>query len=335
MKTIVPQGLKSPYESRLTKELNDEGILLPEIVEPSMQALDEIVPEVVSFLASDDAQQVIYRGSRGCRRVHRRKFGDRLANALRMHPKKLHHEIYDTLRFMNLAHRRKDDWIDVDAGFADYYMTLLATKLSSNIGAGLLTDLAPSHRLGMASKLGAPGSMLALDELHPHYRSRRMARRAQGLVVDVFLENISISPHTPIKKILKFRKEHAPELARFRKKIAELAGKMPLDAPIEALRQYATDAYSTELSPAIDDVKNALATQRIRWLSGSLMKMAFLSIGSSSTLAGLGLAVPNALLAGAGISMLATSAMYAYDRRKEISANPYLYLLKSQKRFGT
>lgn len=335
IKTIVPEGHDTPYESRLTQELSGEGILQPEIVQPRRRVLDELVPEVVAFLNSDDAEQIIFRGQRGRHRMHSGKFGERLARMVRIHPMKLHHEIEYMLHELDLAHRRGDDWLDVDTGFADYYMTLLATHLSQDIGAGLLTDLAPSHRLGISSRLGSPGSMLVPGDFDPRYRRRWNARQAQGIVVDVFLENLTISPQTSLKKILKFRRDHATELARFRKKVAELAERMPANAPLKAMRQHAQDAYATELAPAIDDMKNALASHRIKWLSGSLLKLAFLSIGSSSTLAGLGLAVPNALLVGAGISMLATSAMYAIDRRREIADNPYLFLLKSQRQFGT
>ena len=40
----------------------------------------------------------------------------------------------------------------VDSVFADFYMTLLATRLAERTGAGLLTPMTASHKLSLAVK---------------------------------------------------------------------------------------------------------------------------------------------------------------------------------------
>ena len=44
-----------------------------------------------------------------------------------------------------------------------------------------------------------------------------------------------------------------------------------------------------------------------------------------------GLAVPTALLAGAGISLIATGAMYNVDKKESLRANPFAYLLSLER----
>jgi hypothetical protein len=69
-------------------------------------------------------------------------------------------------------------------------------------------------------------------------------------------------------------------------------------------------------------------------MSEGLLKIAFLSAGSSTMLVMAGLAVPTALLAGAGISLIATGTMYNVDKQESLRANPFAYLLSVERELG-
>lgn len=71
----------------------------------------------------------------------------------------------------------------------------------------------------------------------------------------------------------------------------------------------------------------ALKGHRIRWLADGLLQVASLSAGATTVLLAAGLAVPTALLAGSGISLIANGAMHNADRRESLRANPYAYVL--------
>jgi hypothetical protein len=57
-------------------------------------------------------------------------------------------------------------------------------------------------------------------------------------------------------------------------------------------------------------------------LTMTLLRVAFLSSASSTMLVMAGPAVPTALLAGAGISLVATGAVYNVDRQESLRTNP-------------
>jgi hypothetical protein len=62
-------------------------------------------------------------------------------------------------------------------------------------------------------------------------------------------------------------------------------------------------------------------------MGDGLLRTAFLSVGSSTMLVAAGLAVPTALLAGAGLSLIVSATMYNVDKRESLRSNPYSYLL--------
>jgi hypothetical protein len=138
---------------------------------------------------------------------------------------------------------------------------------------------------------------------------------------------MGIAPDTPIDRLIEFRGKHQDELAQFRTKVEQLAASVETDLSTEALRRRIMDLYAREVVPAMSNLKAALKGRRIKWLSDGLFKVGFLSAGSSTMLVMAGLAVPTALLAGAGISLIATGVMYNVDRRDSLRANPFAYLL--------
>jgi Kef-type K+ transport system membrane component KefB len=52
-------------------------------------------------------------------------------------------------------------------------------------------------------------------------------------------------------------------------------------------------------------------------------------------MAALGLAVPQALLVGAGISITASAVLYNLDKKKSLRDNPFAYVLAAKKTFSS
>jgi hypothetical protein len=338
VRTIVPVSIDQPYSSRTARALQDAEFLVPLRVHSDMEDIEELTEDVISYLKTSEGVEFLLReaephGSR----IHLEKLPRAFRGLAEIHPEKLPWQIrHEVERALRSPHR--GEWLEVDQRFADYYMTLLATRLSDRVGAGLLTPLASADRLALSAKTDTQlqgvfpnafwGGHLRLWE-YEAMRPRRRAPRtlAQGLLAHLALERVAVDPETPVEELLEFRRKHGDELAQFRTKVEQLTAAVNADMPLEALRQRALDIYNNEVSPAVSNLKKALDGGRIRWLGEGLLKIAFLSVGTSSMLVATGLSVPTALLAGAGLSLVASGVMYNVDRAESLRSNPFSYLL--------
>jgi hypothetical protein len=262
----------------------------------------------------------------------------RLAN---IHPQKLPYEIRRILGRIGSPSQRGNQWLQVDEGFAMFYMTLLANQLAERVDAAIVTPSSTAERVAISARLdsqppplpwhryGPPGRR----EYEAFGRRRRMPKRlAPGMLAELTVQRIAISPNTSVDDLLKFRQAHKDELARFRTEISNLAGAVNEDLPIEALRQRVSDIYSNQVDPAIADLKSALDGRRIRWFAEGLLKLASLSAGPALVAAGV--PVPTALLAGAGLSFIILGTMYNVDKRDTLRNDPFAYLLSAGKELG-
>lgn len=330
IQTIVPRSIESPYTLDSAKALQDAGVLSPLYVTPDLEDVEELLPDVIRYLKSEEGLQLLSGADRDYIYLHQEKMPLGFRELSRLHPAKMNYKLQDMLFELDIARPGRDNFLNVDGKFADFYMTLLATKLSERSGAGLLTSSSLPHNLGIKVKADAaiPSVIGARDEerMMRHHREVVPKEIAQGLLVELMFEKISIAPDTPISKIIQYREKHASELGRFRKVVGELTSSLPDEAPLGAMQQYVNDLYLNEVAPSIDDLKKSLTGSRIKWLTNSWMKVAFISAGSSSMLIGMGLATANALLVGAGISMVGSGILYNVDKQASIRTNPYSYL---------
>lgn len=331
IQTIVPRSIEDPYSLDSAKALQDAGVLSPLHVNSDMRDIDKLLSDVIRYLKSEEGLQLLSQADREFVYLHPEKMPRGLRRLSRMHPGKMPYMLEDMLYELDIARPGRDDFMDVDSQFADFYMTLLATKLSEQNGSGLITSATLPHNLSLKVKADAamPSIIGARDEERMMHRYWDTAPKeiAQGLLVDLMLEKISISPETPIDKIIQYRESHAAELGRFRKLVGELTSTLPDDAPLAAMQQHVSDLYLNEVGPAVDDLKKSLTGSRIKWLANSWMKLSFISAGSSSMLIGMGLATTNALLVGAGISMVGSGILYNVNKQDSIRGNPYSYLV--------
>jgi hypothetical protein len=341
VKTIVPASMPEPYSGGAAKEMFDAGVLSPLHVHPGMACVERLAEKVFEYLGSGEADGVLVEGGlHPTDLIHPEKLPE-LREFVHMHPEKLPYEIEAKLG--RLMDGREGEWVRVDRPFARFYMTLLATELASSQGIALLTDLPASDRLAvnvrLDGKLGIPnlrfGDPPWLRSGRDWHRERRMpGALAPALLADLTLQRIAVSPNTPVEKILRFREDHQGELGRFRTKMADLTKSIDGELPLAALQQRVSDIYSNEVGPAIDELKNSLSSSKIKWAMESFLKTSMLSVPTGGAMVALGLSMPYALLAGAGISLTVSAVLYNFEKQQEMRRNPFSYLLSAESHFA-
>src|SRR6185312_11676523 len=294
-----------PYSSETGRVLQNSGFLVPLRVHSGMEEIEELTDDALTYLNSREGAELLIGGTEGGRHhIHLEKLPRRLRKLSEMHPEKLPYEIRHILSSMMSPSRRGADWLDVDDGFALFYMTLLANRLAERVGASLLTPLPPADRLAVAARLDAQLHEFVPWGLHEPGRRwreyeafgprRRLPRTlAPAMLAQLAIERVAIAPDVPIDKLLKFKESHRDELGQFRAKIEQLAQSVAEDLPAEALRQRVSDIGLNEIGPAIANLKRALEGRRIRWFSEGLLKVAFLSAGPTTMLAAVWLVCTN------------------------------------------
>jgi hypothetical protein len=343
VRTIVPESIEAPYSTETGRALEAAEFLVPLRVHSGMHEIEELTADTLAYLETAEGAELLFAERGGGRHdIHVEKLPYSLRRLAQMDPQELLYQIPRWLEMLAAPSTRGPEWLRVDEGFANFYMTLLASRLAERVGAGLLTSLPAADRLAVTARLDAQ-----LNGLVPwgmrwpwrHWREyeafgprHRMPRHlAPGMLAHLAIERMAVVADTPIDRLIDFRERHRGELALFRAKVEQLAAAVETDQPMEALRQHIVDLYTNEVEPAIANLKQALNGRRIRWLGDGLLKIAFLSAGSSTMLAAAGLDVPSALLAGAGLSLVVSGTMYNVDRRESLRANPYTYLLLAER----
>lgn len=320
VRTIVPQSTHSPYSTRLARELHDQGILVPFRVSPDMEEINELSDMVLDYLTDPASNAVLFGGK-----------------SVDVHPEKLPYQIRDELNLIS----SRDGWLRVNSQFANYYMTLLATRIGNRLGIGVVTDERTADQLVCSVWRGRPLSEHDvglgpqwLGELDT-YRPRRALPKeiAAGMLVDLVFQSIMLPKHVPVRMLIAFRRDHFEELAVFRREIAKLTSELPGDLSVEALRQAVHDQYEANVRPALASLRRSLSAQGWDAGLGGLVKVSALSAGPASALVVAGVSAPVALLAAAGISLTASAVMLANERRKIRNQNPYAYLMSIQQQW--
>ncbi|NJL28117.1 MAG: hypothetical protein HC897_09565 [Thermoanaerobaculia bacterium] len=342
VRTIVPESIETPYSSDTALELAEAGFLVPLRVHSGMEEIEELTPDVLTYLNTSEGLELLCGSPVGARdHIHVEKLPYQLGRLAKIHPEKLPYEVRHMIERIGSRSHRADEWLEVDQPFALFYMTLLASRLAERVGAGLLTPMPAAEQLAVAARLDAqlqgiipwnPAGPRRWREYEAFGTRRHMPRTlAPGMLAQLAIQRIAIARETSVASLMEFKRQHKDELAQFRTKIGQLASTVDANLPAEALRQRVSDLYTTEVEPAIKDLKKALDGRRVRWLGEGLLRIAFLSAASSSMFVTAGLATPTALLAGAGLSLIVSGTMYNVDKREALRSNPFTYLLSAEK----
>jgi len=159
---------------------------------------------------------------------------------------------------------------------------------------------------------------------------------ASGLLANLVLDDILISPDTPITDVVRFRNRHRDEIARFRNEINKLAneGDNQDNLPPDALLQKIQALYDDGIKPAVNDLKSSLRAQRISGAQGGLSAILFCSpvfSAMQSPQLDLGLAIS----LGIGATLVTNVISYRLNRKEALRQNPYSYLVKVAQRFSS
>lgn len=331
--TIVPRSFESPYKKRAAREFYEEGLLVPYYVHPDMKVVQSLGDNVLRYIESPEGEEVLT----GFRKYRREPpLTVKVKELSRIHPSKFSFKIRRALKETDFySTGRNGNWVLVDKKFGEFYMDLLASQISNEIGAGLLTDKTLHYKLANAVRRDVyrPEWTHRLHrEQSPAQKKRKIISLAEGMLADLILQKIEINPQTSVKKILKFREKHSDKLGCFRKEVEKLVSSFPCDLSPKAFHQYTYDIYTNEVKPTIKGLKDGLKDIKIEFLTNNFMKISFFSTSSTSIpLAFLGLSAPYALLAGAGSSLVLSCISYNRKKDKFLRENPFSYLLDTEK----
>lgn len=280
------------------------------------------------------------------------------------------------------ARINKDGWFETSTAFANYYMTLLANKISALRGVALVSDYnlydqltlkirngrETDYRFSECPECGEPvrfergrfyGRPLGKCErcgtsLQWHYVNgvRLIARKndiygpniesmADGLLAQIALNKVAIRSDIGMDKIIDFKIRNEKSLRAFRGALSKLVQALYDSNNIEslqALQERLNSIYINEVSPSIDDIKNELNSNAISTIMAdfsltgmsSIISLGLGAISTTATLPHLGI---YSILAGTGISIVATSILHN-QRKNQILRNPYSYVLSVETELG-
>lgn len=324
--TIVPSSINKPYESNSSKYLFDEGILKPVRVNPDNDFVAALTEDTLNYLNTNEGfQLLVQRGSRHSV-IHRDKMPRDVSNLFHIHPEKLPYEIQHQLR-SNLS---RGGWMQVDTNFAKFYMTLLANKICERKNIALLTDNLLTSNLSDKARLDNQIAIKGQEySYYDRERNERYIHLAQGLLTNLVIKGIRIRRTSSLVDVVEFKKRHKDELGMFRTNIAKLTQNVSKDLPFEAMKQQIEDIYEDEFLPAYNNFKKALKGSGVKWAADNFMKISFFSTSATAVpMTLLGLAMPHAILAGVGVSLITSAISYNQEKREKLRTNPYSYLLQ-------
>lgn len=320
--TIVPESIDDPYQENTTQYLSDEGILQPMKVNPNHDIVKSITESTMNFLNTNEGFELLTQNEGKDSILHREKLPSDVSRLFDIHPEKLSSEIQYQLR-NNLT---KEGWFSVNSRFALFYMTLLANKICEQKSIALLTDNPLSSNLTDKVRLD---NQIPINDRHLDFYFRRHDKYihlAQGMLTNLVIESIRISEGSSLVDIVNFKRRYKDELGLFRTNIARLTQNVSQDKSFEAFRQEIEDIYKDEFLPSYNNLKSALSGYKIKWVSDNFMKITFTS-ATAIPMALLGLTIPQALIAAAGVSLITSYISYNMDKKETLRNNPYSYLL--------
>ncbi len=329
IQTIVPESIQSPYESRVTQVLSGEGVLTPHFVNPDMRLIRDLSQDVTNFLETNEAFDYLVKGKNKNSTIHEDKLPRDVRRISRLHPEKMSNEI----RHMLEDGLERNGWMQVDSRFAGFYMSLLANRICEQERMVLLTDNSLASNVTEKAKLDNQRKIFGKDRYGYQERHENTTLNlTQGLLSNLALKGIRFSPDTDVEKILKFKRDHQDELGLFRNNLEKLVSTIPDDIPLDALQQQVKDIYINEFKPSYNNFAKALDGYKFKWINDHVMKIAFFKAGTGALLPYLfSITVPQALLAGAGISLVTSVISFNQRKREMLRENPYSYLVSAEK----
>jgi hypothetical protein len=332
--TIVPESIDKPYKIHDTKYLNDIGFLRPLRVNSTDKSVVGIEEDILELMFSREFYKTIATPNPSI------IFGEKMSYRVRemihenmdyiqnhgIYPEKMSHQVQSKLRQVNHDFMC-DDMFLFENKFAYLYMITLANKLSEDHTLGLVTDTAPNFDIGNTLKTGNYTTILP-----DHIQNKNNHNFKQGLLLDFIINGISISRDNNLKDIVLFKERRRDELGRFLTELSRLTQNINTEQPLDYIRNEINNLHKNEYLPAFNDFKSALKDDNIKWFNDAFLKISLLYASTTSiSMALLGMNIPQALFAGAGVSAISQTISYNIEKKKQLRKNPYSYLLSVER----
>jgi hypothetical protein len=345
--TIVPESVRKPYRGYDSQYLADVGFLQPLIVNPEHKSVVGIEDDILKLICSPEFFSVIdnaeiqlndtISGGKMSNKVKESLgilFSARMAE-VRYRLKRRNYDIipayYQPITNIDYT----DDVFYLDEHFTYIYMMALASRICEDESLGMITDSHFSFGFANSVRLGNQKSVLDRRFVNYHYQQPKDRQFEQGVLLDYIIDGLSIAPDTTFEDLVNFKNHHNDELRRFRTQLTKLTNGLSSSGTISILQQEIRDLYENEFLPAYSDFKAALTGARIKWFTETCLKVSLLSASATGIpMAVMGLPVPQALLAGAGASVIASAVSYNVDKKKALRENPYSYLLSVKREWS-
>lgn len=104
---------------------------------------------------------------------------------------------------------------------------------------------------------------------------------------------------------------------------------------METVQENVANIYNNEFLPSLHNLQSALESSKIKWFYETLLQVSIISSGATAFLPTLvGMSIPQALIAAAGITIVAKKTVFNQDKADKFRNSPYSYMLSVQKEFN-
>jgi hypothetical protein len=213
-----------------------------------------------------------------------------------------------------------DDWLFVDSGFAEIYMSALAALLAKETDLAALTNRDVSLGINLHT---------LVEDVKPSAQSDK-----KGALVSFIMETIRVDPEVRIETLLSFRRSRIDQLAELSAQFDDLSSKISDSESAQEMKEKVGDAYITRIRPKLESLKDELKDNSIQSVWEGVHRAITISVPASSALAYFtGFSGTTLLATGAAVAITDVAIKAHLARKKTRRASPYTYLLDVRKNF--
>ena len=263
----------------------------------------------------------------GLARMHPGKMSPRIRDLLEeldsvsMHPEKMSPNFRHFLRQARRFSDSDGEWLLVDNGFAEIYMSALAALLAKETDLSALTNEDASMAVNLHT---------LLEDVKPSDQSDK-----KGALVSFVMEAMRVDPNTRVDKLVAFRRSRSDQLAELSVQFDDISSKISNAESGRELQEKVRDAYVTRIRPKLESLKDELKDSSIQAVWDGVQRAVTISVPAGDALAYFtGLSGATLLAAGAAVAVTDLTVKTHLARKKARRASPYSYLLDVQRKFS-
>lgn len=322
IRTIVPQSMVgNSYRNNTTEYLAEIGYIKPIVVSSNSAFLKPIVDTVKRYAQTEEG--MAFLNQRAPEDIYINPYDDDRSQFY-LHHEKLPFEIQQLVA----DKIGQDGWARVSDNFADFYMTLLANRISSQKSLALL---APANHLDQFT------TSFNTDTYGMHFSrsGHELDSLGRCLLTRFMIDGITIDPLTSMDDLRIFKERHQSELKNFRDGFDELVKMdIPEDITMDGLEQMARDIYLNKFLGAYQDLQDSLKGSGIRFILAGAGGLIFSDVSTTFNEVLKGLDAPIRMTIGAGVVM-GYSCYKSYKDNRELKRKHKMsYLLSIERELG-